>query len=240
MYWLTGTGASSARLYWESIAQVIRWFTTATGDASPSRPGAACSPRRCRGPPGAGPGAASPTSCTGANRAAAVTSPPGNSRGCSPAKSAQSPAVAPVHLDSPEPVSRRGCPGGRVLPGGGVHWQLPLPGQAFYPVPVETFTFCSPTLTARGRCCGRWGRRLRAGAGRASRADVHVRGEAVEQGLEAAFELAGQGGFCHRGPGVLRPGRFPRRSRLAEGSPRPGPGDAVRDRGGDHGRVFLG
>ena len=25
-------------------------------------------------------------------------------------------------------------------------------------------------------------------------ADVHLRGEAVEQGLEAAFELAGQGG----------------------------------------------
>ena len=32
-------------------------------------------------------------------------------------------------------------------------------------------------------------------------ADVHVRGEAVEQSLEAAFELAGQGGFCHGGPG---------------------------------------
>jgi hypothetical protein len=33
LYWLTGTGASSARLYWESIAQVTEWFTTATGDA---------------------------------------------------------------------------------------------------------------------------------------------------------------------------------------------------------------
>ena len=32
LYWLTGTGASSARLYWESIAQVTEWFTTATGD----------------------------------------------------------------------------------------------------------------------------------------------------------------------------------------------------------------
>jgi pimeloyl-ACP methyl ester carboxylesterase len=29
LYWLTGTGASSARLYWESIAQVTEWFTTA-------------------------------------------------------------------------------------------------------------------------------------------------------------------------------------------------------------------
>ena len=27
LYWLTGTGASSARLYWESIEQVSRWFT---------------------------------------------------------------------------------------------------------------------------------------------------------------------------------------------------------------------
>lgn len=32
LYWLTRTGASSARLYWESIAQVTQWFTTAAGD----------------------------------------------------------------------------------------------------------------------------------------------------------------------------------------------------------------
>jgi pimeloyl-ACP methyl ester carboxylesterase len=32
LYWLTGTGASSARLYWESIAQVTDWFTTGAGD----------------------------------------------------------------------------------------------------------------------------------------------------------------------------------------------------------------
>ena len=32
LYWLTGTGASSARLYWESIAQVTQWFTTAASD----------------------------------------------------------------------------------------------------------------------------------------------------------------------------------------------------------------
>jgi len=32
LYWLTGTGASSARLYWESIAQVVTWFTTAASD----------------------------------------------------------------------------------------------------------------------------------------------------------------------------------------------------------------
>ncbi|WP_204985800.1 hypothetical protein [Microvirga pakistanensis] len=32
LYWLTGTGASSARLYWESIRQVSAGFTKATTD----------------------------------------------------------------------------------------------------------------------------------------------------------------------------------------------------------------
>jgi epoxide hydrolase len=32
LYWLTGTAASSVRLYWESIAEVSEWFTTATID----------------------------------------------------------------------------------------------------------------------------------------------------------------------------------------------------------------
>jgi epoxide hydrolase len=32
LYWLAGSGASSARLYWESITEVTEWFTTATRD----------------------------------------------------------------------------------------------------------------------------------------------------------------------------------------------------------------
>ncbi len=32
LYWLAGTGASAARLYWESITEVTEWFTTATSD----------------------------------------------------------------------------------------------------------------------------------------------------------------------------------------------------------------
>jgi epoxide hydrolase len=32
VYWLTGTGASSARLYWESFGQVSEWFTQAVTD----------------------------------------------------------------------------------------------------------------------------------------------------------------------------------------------------------------
>ena len=32
LYWLTGTGASSTRLYWESIDEVATWFTDTTED----------------------------------------------------------------------------------------------------------------------------------------------------------------------------------------------------------------
>jgi hypothetical protein len=32
LYWLPGTGASSARLYWESIAQVNEWISGAVTD----------------------------------------------------------------------------------------------------------------------------------------------------------------------------------------------------------------
>jgi epoxide hydrolase len=32
LYWLTRTGASSARLYWESIAEVSTWFTRPNGE----------------------------------------------------------------------------------------------------------------------------------------------------------------------------------------------------------------
>jgi epoxide hydrolase len=45
LYWLTGTGASAARLYWESIAQVTDWFTTAAGDAITVPAGCSIFPR---------------------------------------------------------------------------------------------------------------------------------------------------------------------------------------------------
>jgi pimeloyl-ACP methyl ester carboxylesterase len=56
LYWLTRTGASSARLYWESIAQVTEWFTTATSDTVTVP--AACSifPKDLDGPGGPLPG----------------------------------------------------------------------------------------------------------------------------------------------------------------------------------------
>jgi pimeloyl-ACP methyl ester carboxylesterase len=45
LYWLTATGASSARLYWESIAQVTEWFTAAAGDTVSVPAGCSVFPR---------------------------------------------------------------------------------------------------------------------------------------------------------------------------------------------------
>jgi hypothetical protein len=33
LYWLTGTGASSARLYWESISEISTWFSNSISDS---------------------------------------------------------------------------------------------------------------------------------------------------------------------------------------------------------------
>ena len=45
LYWLTASGASSARLYWESIAQVTEWFTSAAGDTVAVPAGCSVFPR---------------------------------------------------------------------------------------------------------------------------------------------------------------------------------------------------
>jgi pimeloyl-ACP methyl ester carboxylesterase len=45
LYWLPGTAASSARLYWESIKQVQKWFTEATDDAVPVPTGCSIFPK---------------------------------------------------------------------------------------------------------------------------------------------------------------------------------------------------
>ena len=106
LYWLAGSGASSARLYWESITEVTGWFATATRDVVTVPAGCrVSSPRRHRGPPAAGPSNGSPTSSTGANPTAAATSPQGNNRACSPAKSAPSPGPPPPKpaRDHPQP-----------------------------------------------------------------------------------------------------------------------------------------
>ena len=45
LYWLPGTGASSARLYWESFARVSEWFTRATSDVVAVPTGCSIFPR---------------------------------------------------------------------------------------------------------------------------------------------------------------------------------------------------
>ena len=45
LYWFTGTGASAARLYWESIAEVSAWFSGAVVDSVPVPTGAIVFPR---------------------------------------------------------------------------------------------------------------------------------------------------------------------------------------------------
>ncbi len=45
LYWLTGTGASSARLYWESFAEVSSWFSDSTVDTIAVPAGCSIFPR---------------------------------------------------------------------------------------------------------------------------------------------------------------------------------------------------
>ncbi|HEY7591593.1 MAG TPA: epoxide hydrolase [Actinophytocola sp.] len=45
LYWLTRTAASSARLYWESIRQVTKWFTESTEDTVPVPTGCSIFPK---------------------------------------------------------------------------------------------------------------------------------------------------------------------------------------------------
>ena len=48
LYWLTGTGASAARLYWESIREVQEIFTSGTGDSVTVPAGGSISRTRTR------------------------------------------------------------------------------------------------------------------------------------------------------------------------------------------------
>ena len=45
LYWLTGTAASSARLYWESFRQVSEWFRGSTTDTVPVPTGCSIFPK---------------------------------------------------------------------------------------------------------------------------------------------------------------------------------------------------
>ncbi len=45
VYWFTRSGASSARLYWESFRQVSEWFSKSTSDTVPVPTGCSVFPR---------------------------------------------------------------------------------------------------------------------------------------------------------------------------------------------------
>ena len=78
LYWLTNTGVSAARLYWENKAD----FFDAKRSRSPSR--SASSRTSSTRPRGAGPSAPTrTTSSTSTSSTGAVTSPRGSSRNCS-------------------------------------------------------------------------------------------------------------------------------------------------------------
>jgi hypothetical protein len=50
LYWLPGTGASSARLYWESIRQVNEWISGATVDTVDVPTGCSIFPKELQRP----------------------------------------------------------------------------------------------------------------------------------------------------------------------------------------------
>jgi hypothetical protein len=104
LYWLAGTGASAARLYWESIAQVTEWFTAATSDTITVPAGCSIFPAEVPRPSRRWARRRFDTSCTGTNPARAATSPPGSSRACSSTKCAPWPAHAGP--ERPEPATR--------------------------------------------------------------------------------------------------------------------------------------
>ena len=80
LYWLTGTGASSARLYWESIRQVNEWISGTRYDPVAVPPAAPSFPRSCSAPPDAGRPGATPISATGTSSTREAISPPSSSR----------------------------------------------------------------------------------------------------------------------------------------------------------------
>jgi hypothetical protein len=83
LYWLTRTGASSARLYWESISEVTAWFTRPGGEPITVPTGCTVFPQEVPRPTADGQNLGFQRSSTGENPRAAATSASGNNRSCS-------------------------------------------------------------------------------------------------------------------------------------------------------------
>jgi epoxide hydrolase len=115
LYWLPRTGASSARLYWESLADVARWLEgpLEPRDLVHASTGCTIFPYELQRPSWRWPRDDSPTSATGTNPTAAATSPPGSNPRSSPPRSRRSSrsfadaATAPPHAVG---AGRTGCP----------------------------------------------------------------------------------------------------------------------------------
>jgi hypothetical protein len=107
LYWLTNTGVSSGRLYWENPYDFF-------GTKNVNIPAAATVfPKELYRAPRSWAERAYPSSSTSTRSTGAATSPPGRSRSCSPKRSAR---VSGHCVSNPSPPSGRG-PLGR--PG---HW----------------------------------------------------------------------------------------------------------------------
>ena len=90
LYWLTGTGASAARSYWEDGRALAKHARPARLlRRSRSRSASPPSPARSGGPRAAGSRTPTPTSPTSTRSTRAATSPPGRSPSCSPRRSAR-------------------------------------------------------------------------------------------------------------------------------------------------------
>jgi hypothetical protein len=105
LYWLTSTGASAARSYWENTQAAIH--AAASGPVRRSRSGSVSprSPARSSGPRAAGPRSPTPASATSTRPTRAATSPPGKSPSCSRPRSARH--SSRCANDSPHPGAGR-------------------------------------------------------------------------------------------------------------------------------------
>ena len=88
LYWLTGTGASAARSYWEGGQAAARAAGQSPAEVT-LRSASPRSPARSSGPRAAGPRRFTPISSTSTRPGGAATSPPGKSRNCFPKNSAR-------------------------------------------------------------------------------------------------------------------------------------------------------
>lgn len=100
----TRTGASSARLYWESIAQVTQWFTTAAGDTVTVPAGCSVFPKEVPRPSRRWAQRRFTNIVHWNGHPVAATSPHGNSPPYSSTKSAPSHEAATAH---PSPAETR-------------------------------------------------------------------------------------------------------------------------------------